>query len=805
MKIIGCILFALFLNVCLKAQQSIIKEVKLQIIDAQSGKHIPYATLRKITSATDSTQVSIYSADKNGKIIIQIANGEVLKASAIGYSESSLKYNSSQVTPAILIALVPAARTLNQVNIITEKKSVELMPGGYRINLAKANVNTSGNMLETLRQLPGLTVDGSENIKLQGKTPLVLLNGRRVNLMGQDLAVYLKSLGVNQLSEVEISTSPNAQYDVDGEGGVINLKLRKSMTGLFGNISSNFSTLRGSDQNGSLNYKTGKWDLSASYNFTYREDLYRRDNQFLNKSLPDSLYRFEQLMLSEQFQRGHSLRSGINFSIDTSSSISGNVFAAWFHSGVPWNTRTQIFNSQGIFQRQYLQDQYNNTNNRFAIYDLTYQKKFRNQLQLTAAFNLSDYNNRNSQDYSRNFYDQTLQPEPDTLNERRLIYTARPYQMTVSSIDMNKPIGQSSRLEAGAKLSTTRTDSYFQNSVYNFLTSQFQSDVTLNSQLLYNEHIVGSYLIFSSRLNKMNFQLGLRHEYFSYHFKASYAGEEMNNSYSSFFPGINISFRSKDQKSGYSINMNRRIQRPGYSILNPFVNVAQIGQYIIGNPNLKPYFINKAELQFSRSYQSNFFMAAIFGSHASDIYSAVFKYDPVLKMNVDTYDNIRNLSQYGFYLIGQNKISSWLNLNTYISGTQSVFATRDSQDILLPDNFSLTGNISLNFKVFKKMDLQLYGYCVTTSNYFQVQNKTTGNISFSIQQKMLKDKLTASLTVEDIFNITRYPIGVYNPNVDLYSINKNKTRYARIALSYAFGKSYTINNKKDLRKDNRTD
>jgi len=100
----------------------------------------------------------------------------------------------------------------------------------------------------------------------------------------------------------------------------------------------------------------------------------------------------------------------------------------------------------------------------------------------------------------------------------------------------------------------------------------------------------------SGKLKKLNYQLGLRYEDFHYKLTSPSLASSYSNNYANFFPSLNLSYNSNDHKSTFAFSFGRRIQRPGYSMLNPFLNVIALGQYNSGNPYLQPYFINKVEL-----------------------------------------------------------------------------------------------------------------------------------------------------------------------------------------------------------------
>jgi iron complex outermembrane receptor protein len=785
------------------------RTMKVIVVNEDNKLPVELATVAIWSLTAPQSVMGSGVTNQRGEFFLKIAPGNYLiKASCIGYEAHNgpaFEMKASRADTSIYsIALKKSGTTLGQVNITGTKKAIELIPGGYKFNIDQL-IGATGNVYDVLRNVPGITVDGSNTIKLQGKGPTVMINGRKVNMTGNDLATYLKSVSATQVATIEVNLNPSAKFDADGEGGILDIKLKQTtIKGFSGNISSSLSSLVSNDNAANMKYKYGKWDLSANYAFTYREDVYRRKNDYQNLRLPDSLYNFKQEQVSNQYQKGNSIKSGIAYEIDSTSAISLNFFGAWFNSESPWDISSEVYNRTGLFQTKYLQNETNSISNHFFIYDLNYKKTFRNKSNLNLGFNYSNYSNTAEQQFNRLFYDINLNPVPNNYDDNRLINTFRPYRLSASNVDYAVNLSQQTKLEIGSKLTTAETKSVFNNFIFSPSVNGFIDDPILSNNLSYTETVFAGYGQLSGKINKLSYQLGLRYEGFHYKLTTPSLAEEFSKQYANLFPSLNLSYTSKDSKRTLSLNGTRRIQRPGYSLLNPFLNIRSLGQYSSGNPNLKPYFVNKVEIQFANSYgKGNFFMLAAYASQARNIYSAIFKYDPTLDMNIDTYDNLRNNNQFGGYVVLQNTIAKWFNLNAYVAGQVPTFSSKIPGDLLLPNLFYLTGNLSLNFTIAANTSFQVYGYCVTKNNSFQVQNGTNGNLSAAFQQKFFNKRLTAALNFEDIFNITQYPVEVYNQNVYLKSLNKLKTQYIKLGLSYAFGTTFNSKLNKDIKKDSR--
>lgn len=753
------------------------------------------------TGITDTSGIFFFNPGISVKYIAKVNSvGYKDKETPITFTKTS--FNSSEER----IRVVPNFDSLQSVMVLSRRaKLIEAIEGGYKFN-ADQVAGVTGSVIELLKRVPGVTMDGSENISLLGRNPNVMVNGRKVNLSGRDLTVYLKSLSASGVESVEINNNPDARYDAGGNGGILNITLKKNTeSGLYGNISSDISTLLSTNQSANINYKRGKFNLTGSFIYTYRHDIYIRSNNFQNKALPDSLYLFKQNMRSDQNQRGHSIKVGASYDLDSNSSIVFSFFNAYFKSHTPWVTNSDIFDRTNDFQSRYIENENNGVKNNFFIYDVLYNKEFTKNSKLSLGFNYAKYNNLETDTSLRSFYNKDVFIE-NQFNQLAKMITTKPYNVTSTNIDYSNGIFKSMKFDLGGNFKTFSTESDFDSFIYDSIKNNYVLDPSLSNYLHYNENVAAGYAILSGHLNVLNFRAGIRYEHTKYNLSSKLSDSSYNRSYFNLFPNFNLSYNSEDKRTNYSLNFTKQIQRVPYSWLNPFLNTMTLGQFTTGNPNVNPYTTYKLEVQYSKSYGSgNFFLASLYYSNSKGVFNGTFNYDSSANMNIQSYANLGNSSTYGGYLVLQNNIAKWFNFNAYLAGTVPTFTSKIREDILLPTLFYITGNLSLNFTLPEKTQIQLYGYCVTKNNNFHLQKLTNGNLSIAVQHKFFKEHLTASINLEDVFNISKFPTRFNNQNVFLTSENKLRTRYFKVGLSYDFGKAFESHSNKDLKKDQRVD
>ncbi|MBB1647683.1 hypothetical protein A9970_27405 [Sphingobacterium sp. UME9] len=782
--------------------------LKGNVTNKSNGRPIPFATIHFSALESLHEEKYVVSSDSMGIFNLKIVRGDYLvRSTIIGYLLFEDKINTDNfiAEKRLNIELTSESKMLEEITVEGKKKNMEMVPGGFKYNVGGLASSTS-NSLELLRRVPLMMSDGATNIQLQGKEPVVYINGKRLLLSGQDLANYLKQIPSIDIESVEVLTNPTSKYDSDGEAGILNIKLKqKSISGLFGNISSNVSTLFGTDQGGTINYRKDKLDLSASYNFTYREDHYVRNNRFNNKLLPDSSRFFKQDMVSDKADRGHSAKFAIAYSLDSSSTLSGSFWAAFYHSNSPWIINSEIVDNEGLLTSKYTQNDKNLINNRFLLYDLAYEKNFRNKSKLNIAGNISRYNNKALNSYDRMFFNTDGSPIEDKFAEDRKMETERPYKSYSGTIDYSNKSFLNGEVNLGMKYTSTTTESSFRNYLYDSSKQRYINDGQLSSELNFNETIAAAYGSYSKKLNHFSYQIGLRFEAFKYDLNTTQLEDAYSNDYSNLFPNLNISYSKGENAPRYSLSYGRRIQRPRYPMLNPFLNTSMLGLYTRGNPVLQPYFTDKIEFQISKNYgKGNFVMLSASFNQSNDMYNSAIRFDEKYNMPVSDYENSWILKQYGIYLVTQNKFGRF-SINTYLSGGYNNFNSGTKTDQFFSEMFSFVGNANLSYDFTKSTNIWLFGYYVSNSTMFQTKNLATGSISAGIQQKLLKNKLALSMKIEDMFNINDHPVMIMNQSFNLDVNNKLKSRYLSFGVQYNFGKTFGKKNTIDQKKDNRTE
>jgi len=779
--------------------------VKGKIVDSITNEAVDLASIYLYERTSDKAPIKATMTNETGDFQLKHSTSFYMTISYIGFQPQTKRIermNASNINIGT-IRLQKIENKLEEVAVSSKKPTLELIVGGYKFNTDNNVIGNNTSMAELLKQVPGLTVDELEGkLQLLGKGATVLVNGRKVNMGGRDLLNYLKSLPSNDVLSVNVLTSPGAAYDSSGDGGIVDIRLKKNtILGFFGSASASISTLWGTEESMNLNLRKNKFEVSLGYNFSYNEDQHRRNDLVKNYYLPDSSYLYRQEQISHRSQRTHSIKTNTLYHIDSTSTLSFNYWYAYFYGKFPNERDAAVYNQKDEFQRRIEQRDLIFLDNHFHIVDLIYDKNFENKKKLSIGLNYSTYSNENNTSFWRKAYNFSGIGINSSENNSRNFITTRPYEIWTFNADYINNIGKDIDLKFGTKYNRANTKSYFKDLATNGNIAGTEGNK--EDELQYNERILAAYATMSGKHKGFSFDVGLRLESFDYSLRSVSRSEQIKDNYINLFSNFNIR-HNLDEKNSISLSGNRRIERPGYNMLNPFAITNNPIYFTNGNIYLKPYFANRLDLQYSYKLNDNHsILLSLYGNSSNNMFAYVSRYNQEVASPEFNYYNDYNQQQIGGYLMLQNKFGSKVNISTYLSLQRPTFKSNNAEDILLPGSLNFNGSINTFIHIFPKTTVQILGFYASVRNSFQMKYGPSGYITTGLQQKVLKDKLNISLTIEDIFNLQKFPISSLGNAIAIASINKLSSRYAKVSVSYNFGKTFSIKQTKKMEKDSR--
>jgi len=788
-KVVIMVAIALFTLSFTSFGQSGKGKVSGVVIDGNT-KTIESATIT-LLKAKDSSVLKMSVADKSGKFNFDgIGEGKyIVSITAVGHNKGfSEAFEISQSNMNVTlktIELVPVAKSIGGVTVVAKKPLIEQKIDRTIVNVDASITNVGNSALEVLEKSPGITVDKDGNISLKGKEGvMVLIDGRQTYLSGLDLANMLRSMQASQLDQIEIMTNPPAKYDAAGNAGIINIKTKKNKQfGYNGSTTLGYGQWNYPKFNESLNfnYRKNKANFFANLGQNYGESSGSIviERNFRDKTSGDLLSTFDQNTRRRNDNNTFNGKIGLDYFAGKNTTF-GVVFTGYTSDQNRMNrTNTDISYANGGFDKQLgissEKQEWKNfsTNLNFRQVIDTLGKE------LTADLDFIVYDSKNATSLL-NFYDAGVSAaRPDTL------IGALPQNIKIYSgkMDYLHPMKKGARFEAGFKSSIVKTDNDARyDSVLN---GGIVHDFNRSNYFIYEENINAAYANLSGPLSKKwNAQLGLRLENTNAKGNQVTTGEKFDRHYTQLFPTAFLQYVANKNNS-FVLNYGRRIRRPNYQSLNPFISFLDRYTFQQGNPNLKPQFSHNIEL--SHTFK-NFLTTTLNYSRTTDIIQDVIEQNEAKNETFVKQSNIAKQRQYGISINASTSFTKWWTGNIYVNVYNNKFDGIANNTPISIAATILTFNASQQFKFAKTWNAEISGFFRTAGIEGVIQTKPVGMMSVGLGKQVMKAKGTLRFNIRDVFYLQQFRGIIKYSNIDATITQRNESRVANISFSYRFSK-----------------
>jgi hypothetical protein len=680
---------------------------------------------------------------------------------------------------SIIITLKNKGMQLNEVSISTTKPFIEQQLDKMVINV-NGNAKAGVNAIDILKKVPGVVLKNNEELLVEGKGVTVMIDGKPTRLSGANLMSLLEGTTSANISQFEIIYNPSAKYDAAGSGGLINIrtiKLEKpgydaniSITGGHGWKFPNTSSAAG------LNYKIGNTNFYGSYTFglgkQYQEIQTNTYQSDLNQRLQDSsTYRSR--------YKSNNIRLGFDHSLNKTN-VLGVLITGSHNSRNPnyfSDTETYEIN-QSKPTAFTLSNNLNTTTGRGINVNLNYKHvidaKNQQEISFDADAGIFDYHNQNTNNISIiNFLNASVnQAYSQNGLTKSEIYSFKG--------DYTKKLSKG-LFETGFKLSNVKIENNF---ISLFSSDTQQARDVGSNDFLYRETILAAYANQRFALGKFSMLLGLRGEQTFTNGNSITLNKEVETQYFDLFPNATVGLKLKN--SSISLSYSKRIGRPLYNELNPFIMVASAFTTRSGNPNLSPSYTDNLRLAFT--LKSNFAIATSY-AYAINVITDLRTRDAQTQVTNSFKTNLSSYRNVGINASYSNKLFKILQLNYGLGISNSNYDflyNAASENINQTTGYLSLGN---NIEISPTLWAELFFYGQSRVTYGNNVNLPFSTTSLSFGKKVFQGKGSLNLNINDIFytGITRSEANYGNIVYDLKS--KYDSRNVRLNFSYRFGNS----------------
>ncbi|WP_168208791.1 outer membrane beta-barrel protein [Chitinophaga sp. XS-30] len=779
----GCLLLCAILSF---AQQAPKGKVLVKITDA-AGSPLPYASVA-VRKTADSAVVKGQMSDAGGQCVFEgIPEGSYfIHATQLGYAEQRsevfrITAAGSQVNLKAL-ALTPASRDLKTVDVVAQKPFIERSEGKTILNVESSVAAAGNTAMDLLRRAPGVSVDKDENLVIKGKQGVtVMLDGKITYLSPEALAELLKSMPAETISQIEIITSPSAKYDAAGTSGMINIKTKKGqMTGFNGTATVSGGGGRYLFYNTGLNinWRTKKLNVFGNLNHGDRKNFNTRELHRRTGGSNPLQFRQEVYQINDFMYRSY--KGGIDYSLTEKQTIGVmvNGYSNAFWRRAP--SATEIANKGGATDS--LLHTGIDANNRFTntSVNLNYKLKMDTSgSEFTIDADYARFHNRMNTELS----DSVVDAHSAAVLQSNALRTMPFTNITIKSIkgDLVKVLNKSVRLEAGVKASFVNTEN---NMRYDsLLHGEYVPVPSQYDQFIYDENVLAAYLIYKQQLKKTDFVLGLRLEQTISDGNSISLKTRVERKYLDYFPNLSIDHRFTDDHK-LSLAYTKRINRPGYGQLNPFLFFLDKYTFFRGNSYLTPEYTHNTEMTYMFKQK---YMATLGYSRTNDVYDEFLLTDEATNATISTNKNLGTQTTYSLNLTLPFDPVKWWNTSNNVSIYYNQYQIRDTVRDFTTERLAWSFNSTNTFTLPRDYKLEVSGWYDAPNVYGIWKSKAMWSANIGIQKTVLKKKGTLKVNVNDIFASARFQgVAEYN---DIYlSVNNRwQNRTVNVSLSYRFG------------------
>lgn len=795
MKFFFLILFSAIYTIAFPQTTSV--KGKISVVVNNEGQNKLEGASVELLQQKDSSLVKATLTDKNGLAEFDNINAGdyLLRVSmlnhATAYSEGFSLTGEKQNIALPQILLATAGNQLKEVTVTGKKPFIQKLNDRIVVNVENSIVSAGSSALDVLERSPGVTIDQNDVIGLRGRQGvIIMIDGKISPLSATDLANYLRGLPSNAIERIDIITNPSAKYDAAGKSGIIDIKMKKDQRfGANGTFTAGYGQGIYPKANAGVtfNYRNKKVNVFGNYNYSYRKNLNHlilNRNFFVNGNFNGGDNKDNYSVMPVNANAG---RFGVDFFPDKKTIIGFVVNSNFYgfrrkndnNSLVVDNQKNPYYTFKTFATNN---DHFNNT-----VANINLKHSFDTAgRELTADFDYGIFNSASLSSTATKYFnlDGSMQ-QPDYIldgdqNGKLTFKTAK--------ADYVNPLPKNAKFEAGFKTSLVSSDNDAK--FFDVSSGTPVDDVNKTNRFLYKEYNNAGYINVSKNFKKFDLQLGVRGEQTIVKTQQIKGNILFDSSYFQLFPSAFFNYKLKEDQT-IGVSVSRRIDRPGYSQLNPFLFLIDVTTYATGSPGLLPELTWSYELNYTFK-QINFTLGYSHTTHNQNIAIAVFKdvfpNIPVAdNVTVQIPVNLESLDYYGLSVAAPVRINKWWNMINNGNIYYNHFNGNLGGTAL--NNGSPAADIRTNntFNFNKGWSAELNGSFYSGGRDGYMVSKPQWGLAAGIQKNILKNKGTVRLNATDIFwtNLPKATI-TYDNYIEHWHAYR-ETRVINFTFTYRFG------------------
>lgn len=747
---------------------------------------IPFTTVT-LHRTTDSTLVTGVVADETGVFGLQAKPGQYfLKLSAVSFREKTIPVMNMGAQDRQLgsLMLIASAKRLDEVIVMGEKSQMELALDKRIFNVGKDLANAGGTASDILKNIPSVAVDGDGNVSLRGSNSVrILIDGKPSGLVSFKGGSGLQQLQGSMIERIEVITNPSARYEAEGMGGVINIVLKKERKEGF---NGSFDIITGYPSNfgaaANVNYRRKNLNFFVNYTASFRNTP-GRNALYQEVYTNDTTFMYRQNSTSTLKGQNNNARAGIDYFFSPTSILT---------AAYTW----RISKGKRFSDIQYLDYKPNTTNILQTItnrtqdetetepnseYVVSYRKTFARQgHELTADVRYLDNWEKSDQLFTQQTFlsDGNASGIPNVL--QRALNDETEKQL-LFQLDYIRPFAKDGKLESGLRLSA-------RDMTNDYSVTQQSSDNSwtplpgLTNDFLYVEKINAVYGIVGNKVRKFSYQLGLRAEWTQVTTTLKQTNDVNPRSYANLFPSVHATYDLPRQHA-LQLSYSRRVRRPQYNDLSPFMTFSDNRNFFSGNPDLNPEFTNAFEIGHIKYVEKGSMSSSLYYRHTTGKILRIRQVDEAGNSTTRP-ENLATEDSYGAEFTGSYALYKWWKLDGSVNLFRAITNGGNLDATYQSDTYSWFTRLTSRFTILKSTDFQWRGNYEAAQKTPQGTRKAIATLDLSLSKDVLQNNGTLVLNVIDVFNSRRYRSITEGSN--FYTETNSQGRLRQINLTFNY-------------------
>ena len=715
-------------------------------------------TMVSLYHYTDSSFVKSEFTDQDGSFLLSNINeGKyIIRLKQLGFLDytDTIEVNQNLELPDI--KLETNETVLDKVTVQANVPFVVRKIDRTVINPEAMIANAGSNALEVLERAPGVSVDPNGAILLKGRSGVqVFINDKPSYLSGSELENYLKSLPAGSIKTIEIMENPPAKYEAAGNSGIINIKLKRgSVKGLYGNTAVSYrrSRYNGSNNSFNLNYNKNKVSLYTNVYAGFWESF---QDLNINRYYLDEDDALQSSFAQNSFNHNKGKYLDGRIGLDLYPTDKATFGFSYKRSTSPGersvDNTSLVSNANGNLLQRVVADNLSETGFRNNLVNAYFRKDL-DTLGSAISFDADyvQYKSTNDQTFQNFQYDAT-----DLLIYQDQINGEIPSEINIAAVkaDYTKPIKAKSKLDLGLKSAFTKTDN---EAIYSTtIDDETNPNYDLSNRFIYDEWINAAYLNFGTTLGKVGLQFGLRGEVT--HLEGNQLGniEKPDTSFSRTYGSLFPTFYAQTAldslgKHGLNFSYGRRVDRPYFQDLNPFISPLDKFTFYTGNPNLLPTFSHNLSLTYSYNNKINTSLSYSITTNGIretlEIQDGIYYSRP---------GNIATSQYLALSVDASLPITKWYSINAYAEAAYVQFDSQLYTEQLNSSGINVYTQASNIFRFKKGWRMDISGRYMTDQVASQLLIRGYAMVSMGIQKVILDGKGSIKLSANDLFYTQR--------------------------------------------------